>query len=434
MDILLLLLLILLNGIFAMSEISLVTAKRSRLSRLAEEGNRNARAALKLADEPTRLLSTVQIGITSIGILSGIVGEAALAKPLSFWLQQLGLSPSHSAFGATVLVVMMVTYVSIVVGELVPKRVGQLNPERIALLIARPMRLLATVARPFVRLLSASTGLLLRALGLRDERNAQVTEEEIHAMLAEGSDAGVIEASEHQMVRNVFRLDERRLGSLMVPRADILALDADLPLADNLARIATCSHSRMPLCRNGFEEVLGIVSAKQLLRQSVGGDLLSLEQQLEPAIFVPESLTAMELLQQVRLSNAHMVLVVDEYGDVQGLITQQDLLEAVTGEFQTDDGDDPSAFLREDGSWLLDGLLPAVELLDCLGLRSLPDVREGRYQTLAGMMLWLLGRLPETGDSAEWQGWKLEVVDLDGKRIDKVLASPLPVTTNEDED
>lgn len=433
MDILLLLLLILLNGLFAMSEISLVTAKRSRLARLADDGNRNARAALRLADEPTRLLSTVQIGITSIGILSGIVGEAALAQPLSHWLQHLGLSPSHSGIGATVLVVVVVTYVSIVIGELVPKRVGQLNPERIALVMAQPMRLLATAARPFVQLLSASTGLLLRVLGLRDEHSANVTEEEIHAMLAEGSDAGVIEASEHQMVRNVFRLDERRLGSLMVPRADIIALDAALPLADNLARLASSSHSRMPLCRNGFEEVLGIVSAKQLLLQSVRGEALTLERQLEPAIFVPESLTGMELLQQVRLSNAHMVLVVDEYGEVQGLITQQDLLEAVTGEFQADNGDDPSCFLREDGSWLLDGLLPAVELRDCLGLRSLPDEREGRYQTLAGMMLWLLGRLPETGDSADWQGWRLEVVDLDGKRIDKVLASPLPAEVSDED-
>lgn len=426
MEILFLIVLILLNGLFAMSEIALVTARRARLSRLAEDGDGSAAVALKLHDEPTRFLSTVQIGITSIGVLSGIVGEAVLAQPFAVWLQGLGMEERASAIVATGLVVVVITYVAIVIGELVPKRIGQLNPEGIARRVARPMRLLAALTNPFVRLLSISTDTLLRLMGQRNHAAQSVTEEEIHALIEEGSEAGVIEQQEHEMVRNVFRLDDRQINSLMIPRSDIVYLDADRPIEENLQHIAASEHSRFPVCRGGLHNILGVINAKQLLHQKIKGGQADLSAQLQPAVFVPETLTGMDLLRHFRTSGSQMVLVVDEYGEVLGLVTLQDVLEAVTGEFIPHNQEEAWAVQREDGSWLLDGLIPLPELKDRLGLKTLPEEDKGRYHTLSGLMMWLLGRLPQTGDSADWEQWRLEVVDLDGKRVDKVLASRRP--------
>lgn len=426
MELLLLVTLILLNGAFAMSEIALVTARRARLQRMAEEGDGAAAVAVRLHDEPTRFLSTIQIGITSIGILSGIVGEAVFAAPLAARLAGWGLDVELSMIFSTVVVVVTITYFSIVIGELVPKRVGQSDPESIARLVARPMQALSLLTRPFVRLLSFSTDTLLRLLGLRAQEAPSVTEEEIHAMLEEGSEAGVIERQERDMVRNVFRLDDRQIGSLMIPRADIVYLDVDHPLEDNLRLVADSDHSRFPVCRGGLHEVLGTVSAKQLFNQSLRAGKIDLAAHLLPAVFVPESLTGMDLLDHFRASGTQMVIVVDEYGEVQGLVTLQDVLEAVTGEFKPCHQEDAWAVQRADGSWLLDGLIPIPELKDKLALKTVPEEDKGRYHTLSGLVMWLLGRLPQTGDIAEWQHWRFEVVDLDGKRVDKVLASRLP--------
>jgi putative hemolysin len=288
------------------------------------------------------------------------------------------------------------------------------------------MHLLALVTRPFERLLTISTDTILRLMGQRPQEAQRVTEEEIRAMLEEGSEAGVIEREEHDMVRNVFRLDDRRVGSLMIPRADIVYLDVALPLEENLKSVVESEHSRFPVCRGGLHEVLGIVSTKQLLNQTLTGGLNDLGGQLQPAVFVPETLTGMDLLGDFRASDTHMVLVVDEYGEVQGLVTLQDVLEAVTGEFRPRNQEDAWAVQREDGSWLLDGLIPVPELKDRLALKTVPEEDKGRYHTLSGLMMWLLGRLPQTADVAIWEGWRLEVVDLDGKRVDKVLASRLP--------
>jgi putative hemolysin len=426
MEIFFLIALILLNGLFAMSEIALVTARRARLARLAEDGDGSAVVAIKLHDEPTRFLSTIQIGITSIGILNGIVGEAVLAAPFARWMHGLGLEQEASSIAATGLVVVVITYVSIVVGELVPKRIGQFNPEGIARLVARPMQLLAMFARPFVRLLSLSTDTVLRLLGQREQPGQGVTEEEIHAMIQEGSDAGVIEDQEREMVRNVFRLDDRQIGSLMIPRADIVCLDVERPIEENMQWIAASDHSRFPVCRGGLHDVLGIVNAKQLLTQKIKGNEADLAAHLQPAVFVPETLNGMDLLGHFRASGMQMVLVVDEYGEVQGLVTLQDVLEAVTGEFKPRDQKDAWAVQRDDGSWLLDGLIPIPELKDRLDWKAVPEEDKGRYHTLSGLMMWLLGRLPQTGDKTAWEGWELEVVDLDGKRVDKVLATNLP--------
>ena len=427
MEIFLLISLILLNGAFAMSEIALVTARRARLARLVEDGDSTAAVALKLHDDPTRFLSTIQIGITSIGVLNGIVGEAIFAAPFAAWLHRWGLDQEIARILATALVVMVITYVSIVIGELVPKRLGQFDPEGVARLVARPMDLLALLTRPFVRLLSVSTDAVLRLTGMHQTIGPSVTEEEIHAMLEEGSEAGVIEQEERDMVRNVFRLDDRQIGSLMIPRAGIAYLDLDQPLAENLKTVADSEHSRFPVCRGGLHDVLGIISAKQLLNQSLKGSQTDLTSQLQPAVFVPETLTGMDLLAHFRASGTQMVLVVDEYGEVQGLVTLQDVLEAVTGEFQPRNQEDAWAVQRDDGSWLLDGLIPVPELKDKLELKAVPEEDKGRFHTLSGLMMWLLGRLPQTGDSAIWEQWRLEVVDLDGRRVDKVLASQIPV-------
>jgi len=426
MEILFLTALIVLNGAFAMSEIALVTARRARLARLAEDGDAAAAVAMKLHDDPTRFLSTVQIGITSIGILSGIVGEAALAQPLALWLQSLGLETEASRIASTALVVVVITYVSIVVGELVPKRIGQFNPEGIARRVARPMHLLAILARPFVRLLAGSTDAILRLLGKQPSSQDGVIEEEIHALLEEGSESGAIEQQERDMVRNVFRLDERHINSLMIPRADIVYLDTSLPPEENLRRVAESEHSRFPVCRGGLDEVLGIVTAKQLLNQRLRGGDVDLAARLTPAVYVPESLTGMDLLEHFRASDTQMVLIIDEYGEINGLVTLQDVLEAVTGEFKPHNQEDAWAVLREDGSWLLDGLIPIPELKDRLGLKTVPEEHKGRYHTLSGLVMWLSGRLPQTGDILAWENWRLEVVDLDGKRIDKILATPIP--------
>lgn len=418
-----LLLLIVLNGAFAMAEIALVTARRTRLVMAAESGNRAAALALRLHDDPTRFLSTVQIGITSIGILNGIVGEALLAEPLSAWLQTHGLEPGTSAVTATVVVVLLITYLSIVVGELVPKRIGQLHPETISRLVAPPMQALALLTRPFVHLLSLSTDLVLRLVGAGQQQGQGVTEEEIHALLQEGTEAGVIEHHEKELVRKVFGLDDRSVGSLMVPRADIAFLDLELPLQDNLERLAATPHSRLPVCKGGLRHILGIATARQLLAAQLQHGTLRLDQRLEPAVFVPETLTGMNLLEHFRANGTQLALVVDEYGEVQGLVTLQDVLEAVTGEFASTDADEAWAIQRSDGSWLLDGLIPLPELRDTLGWRTLPEEARGHFHTLSGLLMFLLGHLPHTGETAQWEDWELEVVDLDGKRVDKVLAT-----------
>ncbi len=426
MEIILLLALILLNGLFVMSEIALVSARRARLARWAEEGDSAAAAAMKLGDEPKRFQAATQIGLTAIGILNGIVGQAALASPFALGLQGIGAPRRLSEIVATALAVALITYVSIVVGQWAPRRLGQINPEGIARRAARPMDGLSRLASPFIHLLSASSALLLGILGQRDAKGPSVTEEEIHAILVEGSEAGVIEKDEHQMVRNVFRLDDRQISSLMVPRADIVWLDLARPVEESLLRMAESEHAHFPVCRGGFDDILGIVAAKQMFKQMLRGDPADLTERLQAPVYVPESLTGMELLAQFRRSGAQMVFVIDEYGEIEGLITAQDLIESVTGEFLPKNKEDAWAVPGEDGSWRLDGLIPLPELKDRLGLNSVPEEEEGRYHTLSGMIMLLLGRLPGVGDRASWAGWNFEVVDLDGKRIDKVLATRLP--------
>lgn len=426
MEVVVLLLLILVNGAFAMSEIALVTARRGRLQRLIDEGDTAAIAAARLGEDPTRFLSTIQIGITSIGVLNGIVGEAAFAEPFALWLISVGVSSNFAHYVATALVVVVVTYFSIVLGELVPKRLGQTSPEAIARLVARPIGWLATATKPFVWLLTESTRALLRLLGVKDRAGTPVTEEEIHAMLAEGTSAGVIETHEHTMVRNVFRLDDRQISSLMVPRGDVVVLDVDLPFEENLRIIESSDHARFPVVRGGFDDILGVLNARRLLVRMAHGERPDLTTDLQTALYVPETVTGMELLDNFRSSGGQVAFVVDEYGEILGLVTLQDLIEAITGEFQPRNPDTAWAVQRDDGSWLLDGLIPLVELKDRLGVEELPEEDRGRYHTLGGMFMLLTGRLPRESEKVEWGGWRFEILDMDGKKIDKVLATAIP--------
>ncbi|BDQ66147.1 hemolysin family protein [Shewanella xiamenensis] len=431
MEIFILIGLIVLNGLFAMSEIAIVTARKSRLTALAHGGSSTAKAALKLAEDPTQFLSTVQIGITSIGILNGIFGESILAEPLSLWLQTFGLSPDLTNIFSTVLVVIIVTYVSIVIGELVPKRIGQVSAESIACIMAKPMVFLAIATKPFVWMLSGSTHALMRLMGFSHRLDDNVTQEDIQAMLQEGSSAGVIEHNEHAMVKNVFRLDERTISSLMVPRSDIVFLDLNLPLDANLQTVMQSPHSRFPVCRNNVDDMVGIISAKQLLSQSIAGERLELVDLIKNCNFVPNSLSGMELLEHFRTTGSQMVFVVDEYGDLKGLVTLQDMMDALTGEFFQEDVNDQMVIKREDGSLLLDGLIPIFDLKDALSIKQLPNEDEGRYQTLNGFLMYELGKIPQTTDIVEVAGWRLEIMDMDGKRVDKVLAQKLPEEPDE---
>jgi len=427
MDVFLLALLTTLNAVFAMSEMALSTSRRARLVALAESGDAGAAVALRMMEHPTQFLSTVQIGITSIGMLSGIVGEAAFAEPLSLWLQTMGMGARTASVVSTAFVVTCITFFTIIFGELVPKRIGQLYPEPVARHVARPMRWLARIAKPFVLLLSSATAAILRLLRIDVTGTRAVTEEEISASLEEGVDAGVIEMHEHQMVRNVFHLDDRRLSSLMVPRADIEWLAAGVTVAEALQKVSAASaqdlvHSWYPVCRNSLDDVVGVISVSHLLRLGPGYEGV-IETAVQPAVFVPETLTGMELLEQFRTRGGRLVFVVDEYGVVQGLMTPRDLLEAITGELQTASRADAWAIERPDGVWELDGLMPVSELRARLSIRELPDEERGRYNTVAGLLMAVSGHLPAVGERIDCAGWRFEVKALDGKRIDRVLAT-----------
>lgn len=422
-DILLLLFLILLNGVFAMSEIALVASRRARLQRLVDEKAAGAARASELNADPTRALSTIQVGITSIGILSGIVGESALAQPVAQLLIGLGVGAESAKAIGVVIVVVLITYFSIVLGELVPKRIGQMSPERIACRIAPPVHVLSVVAAPFVKLLAWSTRRLLKRLGIKETGEAAVTEEEIHAIIDEGQESGVIESAERDMLRNVFRLDDRQVASLMTPRADISWINLEDPVEENIERIRSSRRSRMPVCEGGLDNVKGVCSTRTLLQQILEKGSPDFKSHLAPVNYVPESLTGMELLEHFRRTDVPLALVVDEYGEVVGLVTPRDVLEAIAGEFKPEKPGDSWASRREDGSWLLDGIIPVPELKDVLDIRAVPEEDAGRYSTLAGMIMLLLGRLPREGDALSWEGWRFEIVDMDGRRVDKVIAS-----------
>lgn len=428
MDFLLILVLTLLNGLFAMTELALTASKKIHLQNMRDAGDKGARAALALLDNPTQFLSVVQVGITSIGMLNAIVGEAAFSDGLSQWLKHtVDLSDRAADLTATAVVVTCITFMTIVFGELVPKRIGQLYPETVASLLARPMTWVAKVAKPFVRLLSISTQAVMHLLRIDTSDTRGVTEAEITASLEEGVDAGIIEVHEHQMVRNVFHLDDRSLVSMMQPRSEIQWLDASATVEQALAQAGAGAgkghHSWYPVCKGSLEQVLGLISVARLLELGAGHEG-GIEQWMESAVFVPETLSGMELIAQFRSKAARMVFVVDEYGELQGLVTPFDLLQAITGELKPTAEVDAWAQVQGDGSWLLDGAMPVEEMKTQLGIEAdLPF--EGRYNTVAGLLMAVSGRLMQVGDTVECAGWEFEVLALEGRRLERIQACPL---------
>jgi len=437
MDLLLIFFLTLLNGLFAMSEMALASSRKALLVSLENAGATGAHAALELQKQPTQFLSTIQIGITTLGVLNGIIGEAAFSSDVATWFMQMGLQEGASQILATLTVVTLITLNTILFGELVPKRIGQIYPETAARLTAPAMYALSVMARPLVHLLSISTTGILHLFRIDMKHVRQVTEEEITASLVEGVDAGLIEQHEHQMVKNVFHLDERTLSSLMVPRTDIVWLEASVDVKEAMQLLqGQTTHSWYPVCRGSLDDVVGMISMASLLTHYDSSE--HLETWAEPAAFVPETLTGLDLLEQFRKPHnttpgyqtsvsGRMVLVVDEYGVVQGVMTPRDLLEAITGELvQTTLPQAAWAVQRDDDSWLLDGMMPVQELKSRLGLDELPEEARGLYNTLAGLIMMISGQLPKEGEHVTTMAWRFEVVDLDGRRIDKVLASRLP--------
>ncbi|MEA5602591.1 hemolysin family protein [Nostoc sp. UHCC 0252] len=424
-EILIILVLIIANGVFSMSEMAIVSARKVRLQQLANQGDPKARAALKLAESPNHFLSTVQVGISLIGILTGAFGGATIASRLAIYVKLVPFLARYSEPISFGVVVLIITYLSLIVGELVPKRLALNNPERIASIVAIPMQALAAIASPVVFLLSASTDLILRLLGITASTEPQVTEEEIKILIEQGTEAGTFEEAEQDMVERVFRLGDRPVSYLMTPRPDIVWLDLDDTAEENRQKMVDSAYSRYPVCQSGLDNVLGVIPVTDLLARSFRGEPLDLTVGLRQPVFVPESTRGLKVLELFKQTITHMALVVDEYGVIQGLVTLNDIMSEIVGDVPSTDGQDqPQAVQREDGSWLLDGMLPVEEFLELFGMEEWESEERGSYQTLGGFVITHLGRIPAAADHFEWQSMRIEVMDMDGNRVDKVLVVP----------
>jgi len=423
-DVLLLLLLIVLNGIFAMSEIAVVSARRARLIQLAEDGSKGARHALTLASEPTRFLSSVQVGITSIGILNGAIGEGVIAARLRPALEQVPLLAPYADTLSLAIMVAVLTYVSLIIGELVPKRIALIHPETIASVIARPMEVVAGVTRPIVFLLSVSTDSILRLFRVRQAKQPGVTADEIRVMLEQGAEEGVFEPTEHELVTNVLNLDERHVGAVLTPRSNIVYVDIRDSVDTLREKLREQPHSVLPLCEGSLDKVLGFVRSTKVLERFLERGQPDLPSLAEPPLFVPETMTLMKLLEQFKRTHLPIALVVDEFGDVEGLVSFTDVISSIVGDLPTEPGEEPAIVQREDGSWLLDGAVDLDTALRTLEAEAIvSDEDRQHFHTLGGLAMVALGRVPRTGDVFERGDYRFEVVDMDGNRVDRVLAS-----------
>jgi len=426
-EILIIFLLLIANGVFAMTEIALVSARKVRLQQRADEGDLAAKEALELAENPNRLLSTIQIGITLIGVLTGALGGATLAERLATQLVKIPWLAPYAGGVALAVVVILTTYFTLVIGELIPKRLAMNNPEKIALSIARPMRSLSRLAAPLVSLLSASTDAGLRLLGIKPSDEPPVTEEEIKVLMEQGTQVGVFEVAEQDMVESVFRLGERYIDAIMTPRTEIEWLDLDEPYEELLRQVLESRHTRFPVAAGGLDNVVGILQARDLLIYHTSKGEANIEELMVPPIFVPDSMPALKVLEMIKSSGVHAALVIDEYGGLLGMVTLYDILTAIVGDIPTEgETDEPQVVQREDGSWLLDGLLAVDELKDLLDLPDMPEEDRVGFQTLGGFVMSQIGSIPSAGQHFDWENYRFEVMDMDGRRVDKVLVSPVP--------
>ncbi|MBK6436590.1 MAG: HlyC/CorC family transporter [Rhodanobacteraceae bacterium] len=425
LELIIVLLLILLNGFFALSEMAVMTARKTRLRQRAGD-SRGARIALELAESPERFLSSVQVWITLIGILTGYFGGESIATALRDELAKIPWIAQHAQPVSVGISVGIILFVSVVVGELVPKRLAIVRPEKIATAVAIPMRILATAAAPAVSLLSVTTEALFKLFPVKHGKDSDVTEEEIKMLVAESHEQGVIDIDERNMVNRVLNLGDRTVDSLMTPRTRIAWLDAAASLDENLAVLRESRHSRYPVYKGSDQEVLGVVETKMMVAELASGKTPELLRELQPPLFVPEAAKAMQLLDQMRESEAALAFVVDEYGDIQGMVTMGDLMGAVFGRLaHAIEANEQPIVQRSDGSWLIDGSLPVQDLRELLGLDELPHESDQEYRTLAGMFMVQFGRIPAVGEHFAFGGFRFEVIDLDGARIDKALVAPL---------
>ncbi len=421
-EIVIILALIIVNGVLAMSEIALVASRRARLQQKAEAGHAGAQIALDLANSPNRFLSTIQIGITLVGVLAGAFGGATIAERLAAKLRLVTWLAPHAGIVSVGLVVLGITYLSLVVGELVPKRIALYHAERISAALAPAMRILSRVMSPVVYLLSRSTDLVLRRFGINLASTTPVTEEEIRLMIEQGTRVGLFEPTEQEMVERVFRLGDLSVSALMTPRPVVIWLDPDDSAEELQREITATSHSHYPVAEGQIDKIIGLVNVKDLLSQNLTCGPIDLRAVLRPAMFVPESMSALDALERLKVKRSHVAIVIDEYGGFQGLVTTSDILEAIVGDMPMP-GDPPEADIvrREDGSWLVAGKVLSDDLKDLLDVNVLPFEEERVYQTLGGLVMACMGRIPTAGEHFDWGGFRFEVVDMDGHRVDKVL-------------
>ncbi len=427
LEIAIVLVLIALNGIFSMSEFALVSAKKTRLKQREEEGDKRAAIALKLANEPTPFLSTIQIGITLVGIFTGAFGGATISEEFAAYLEKFpALSPYSNVISIT-LVVLLITYLTLIFGELVPKKLALNNAESIASSIAKPMFYLSIIARPLVVILSSSTEAVLRIMRVKKTVEPPVTEEEIKIMFEEGARAGVFEKAELSMIEGVLEIGDRRVDSLMTHRTDLIALDLEDPTDENLRKMIESGRSNFPAYEGDLNNIVGMISVKKVLEKFVESGTVNLKSLVTKPLFVPESASVLKLLESFKETGVHIALITDEYGSIQGVITLHDILEAIVGEVRSfGEPVEAQISVREDGSWLIDGDTPVEKLKDVLSVDSFPGEELGYYRTTAGLIIFILQRIPVTGDHIVLGRLRYEVVDMDGNRIDKVLVTPFP--------
>ena len=435
LEILIIFVLILINGFFSMSEIALVSSRKVRLEQRAESGDQGAADALELTKSSNRLLSSVQIGITLVSMFTGVLGGATLANQLTTVLIKIPWLAHSAGAVSLVLVVLLTTYFSLVLGEQIPKRLGMNNPEKIASRVAGVMNFISKISAPIIRLLTASTDLGLRLLGVSPNQEPPITEEEIKGLVEEGTQVGVFKEAEQDMIEGVFRLNDRLINAIMTPRTEIEWLDLEDPAQILLDEVIRSSHSRFPVANGSLDEVVGILNARDLLEQHMTNQQFDLLTLVQKPLFVPENTPASRVLEMVRQSGLHEALVIDEYGGLLGLVTLFDVLEAIVGELPAqDDHSEPEVIRREDGSYLLDGLLPIDELKELFDLDELPEEEKIGFQTLGGFMMNQLGHIPGSGQKFQYQNLNFEVVDMDSRRVDKVLVTPVPETAKSKQD
>jgi putative hemolysin len=417
--------LIIANGIFAMAEIAIVSSRKTRLQQRAEEGDERAKIALDLANSPSQFLSTIQIGITLVGILAGAFGGATIADKLAPEVNRIAWIAPHGGAVSLFIVVLAITFLTLIIGELVPKQIALQHAERLAAAFAPSMRALAWVAAPLVHLLSLSTHLVLRLFGIKPSGETSVTEEEVKLMIEQGTQEGVFEPTEQEMVKRVFRLGDRTVNALMTPRPDVVWLDIHDPPEETQRKITSNSHTHYPVAEDQIDNIIGMVNSKDLLSQNLSCRPIDLRSVLRSALFIPESMSALDVLERFKKKRTHVALVIDEHGGFQGLVTTSDVLEAIVGDIPTPgETGEGEIITREDGSWLVDGKVLADELKALLQKDELPFEDENLYQTLGGLVMAFLDRIPKSGDHFDWNGFQFEVVDMDGHRVDKVLIKP----------